>query len=342
MYILLSGAKKNAGDFLIFDRAKALLEEHLDEEFITFPRWEALDDKLDVVNKSKGIIICGGPGYGNTFYPIIYRLTSPLSKLKVPIIPMGLGYSGTPTNIEEFTFTKDSLETIKYIHSQISNSCVRDVLTKKLLENNSVKNVILSGCPAWYSLEDIDKEFVPPKEVKKIVFTTPAKIKYAFQTIRAMSLIRRKFPKAEVLCSFHRGLTKDKYTKRRSSYTYQVIAAWARLLRFKVQDFAYGAEGIEVYREYDLHVGYRVHSHIYFLSIRKPTILLQEDGRGKGLSLTINSSFDVSAYEAGTIQKLRRSLRRVLGNDFDEYYTIIDFMKETYQKGMIPFLNSLK
>ena len=143
MYILLSGAKKNAGDFLIYNRARALLEEHVKGEFTTFFRWESLEEKLDIVNKSKGVIICGGPGYNRLFYPGIYKLTDPLDKLEVPVIPMGLGYSGIPTNIEEFQFTEESLEAIKYIHSKIDRSAVRDVLTQQVLKNISEKNTAL-------------------------------------------------------------------------------------------------------------------------------------------------------------------------------------------------------
>ncbi len=342
MYILLSGAKKNAGDFLIFNRAKALLEEHLDEEFTTFFRWEELDDKLDIVNDSKGVIICGGPGYNYRFYPAIYRLTNPLEKLEVPVYPMGLGYSGIPINTDDFVFSEQSLEAINHIHSQIEYSSVRDVLTQNLLKRFNINNVVLSGCPAWHSLGDIDKDFTPPEEIKKIVFTTPAKIKFAYQTFRIMSLIKRKFPKAEVLCSFHRGIKRDQYTKRRMSYTYHGIAAYAKMLGFKVQDFSYDSERIDIYKEFDLHFGYRVHSHIYFLSLKKPSILLHEDGRGKGLSLTLNSSLDVSAYESGAVRKLKKSINSVIENDFEDYYSMTDFMRETYYKTMVPFIENLR
>lgn len=40
---------------------------------------------------------------------------------------------------------------------------------------------------------------------------------------------------------------------------------------------------IDQYSKSDLHVGYRVHAHILASSISKPSILIAEDGRGKGL-----------------------------------------------------------
>lgn len=342
MYILLSGAKKNAGDFLIFNRAKSLLEEHLDEDFTVLKRWEKLDDKLDLVNSSRGIIICGGPGYGSNFYRGTYPLTEPLEKLEVPVIPLGLGWGGTPINMDEFQFTETSLNAINYIHSKIEVSSVRDTLTQKLLARYNVNNVVLSGCPAWYSIPDIDKEFIPPREIKKIVITTPAKIVYASQTLRLFNLIKRMFPKAEVLCSFHRGIKRDKYTKRRYSYTYRFIATYAKILGFNIQDVSYGSDKIEKYREFDLHVGYRVHSHIYFLSIRKPSFLLQEDGRGKGLSLTLKNELDVSAYDPKVIKNLKASIKKSLENEFEDFFGFINFMRENYYKVMVPFIEKLK
>ncbi len=342
MYILLSGAKKNAGDFLIFNRAKSLLEEHLDEDFTVLKRWEKLDDKLDLVNSSRGIIICGGPGYSSYFYRGLYPLTEPLEKLEVPVIPLGLGWGGKPTNMDEFQFSEKSLKAIKYIHSKIEVSSVRDVLTLKLLARYNLNNVVLSGCPAWYSIPDIDKEFIPPREIKKIVITTPAQIGYAYQVLRVFRLIKRIFPKAEVLCSFHRGIKRDQYTKRRYSYTYRFIAGYAKSLGFKVHDISYGVDGMEDYREFNLHVGYRVHSHIYFLSIKKPSFLLQEDGRGKGLSLTLKNELDVSAYEPRAIKNLKTNIKRSLENEFEDFFEFINFMRENYYKAMVPFIEKLK
>ena len=149
------------------------------------------------------------------------------------------------------------------------------------------------------------------------MITTPAQIEYTYQIIRILNLIKRMFPKAEVLCSFHRGIKRDQYTKRRYSYTYSFIATYAKILGFKVHDLSYSAGGIEYYREFDLHVGYRVHSHIYFLSIRKPSFLLHEDGRGKGLSLTLNNKLDVSAYEPKVIKNLKTNLKISLENEFE-------------------------
>ncbi|EAO7496473.1 hypothetical protein AKL48_25425, partial [Salmonella enterica] len=101
MYTLLYGAKKNVGDFLILDRAIKLLKEHKpSEELHLVKRWLPIDEHLEVINKSKAIILCGGPAYQKDFYPGIYPLTKNLIDIKVPIVPFGLGWFSEYSNQE--------------------------------------------------------------------------------------------------------------------------------------------------------------------------------------------------------------------------------------------------
>ena len=65
---------------------------------------------------------------------------------------------------------------------------------------------------------------------------------------------------------------------------------------YEVVDTSYDLERIRFYDECDLHVGYRVHSHLYFLSQRRPSFLLHEDGRGRGMSSALNV-VGVDAFE---------------------------------------------
>ena len=44
---------------------------------------------------------------------------------------------------------------------------------------------------------------------------------------------------------------------------------------------------IDLYSNCDLHIGYRVHAHVFMTSIKKPSILIKEDGRGEGMSEVI-------------------------------------------------------
>jgi hypothetical protein len=82
----------------------------------------------------------------------------------------------------------------------------------------------------------------------------------------------------------------------------------------------------------DLHVGYRVHTNIYFLSHRKPSILIAEDSRGKGLLDTLGGVGVVGYdYNSKFKHKLNNIFNRVLKNKkmrFGIYKKINQYIKK--------------
>jgi len=96
MIVLLTGAKKNVGDFLIADRAKKLFSQFVDKDIVELDRTLSLDGELEIINNSRGLVLCGGPAYAERMFPGIYPLVSNLDDIKVPIIPFGLGWNGRP------------------------------------------------------------------------------------------------------------------------------------------------------------------------------------------------------------------------------------------------------
>lgn len=76
MIVLLSGAKKNIGDFLITHRARTLLEHVLGEPILWMPNWETLDDREDEIAEARAVVVAGGPGYRPAMYGGVYPLFS--------------------------------------------------------------------------------------------------------------------------------------------------------------------------------------------------------------------------------------------------------------------------
>ena len=291
-YVLLVGAMKNFGDFLIVDRAKKLLRAHKPGvEFLELPRWEPINSHLEEVNTAKAIILCGGPAYQPKLYPKIYPLVEDLDSLNVPIIPFGLGwyeFPGDDISWKNFLFTDSSLKLLRKIHSNCAFSSCRDYLTKELLVRNGFKNVLMTGDPAWYDLEFMGKEFVPLQEIKRIGFSLPQRYLYHNQSVMAAEILKKLFPRAKLVCSFHRGISADQYTTIKEARRLQRLKETLESICDEVVDLSYDlARGGNVYRKCDLHVGYRLHAHILFLSQRKPSFLLEEDGRGRGFSEAI-------------------------------------------------------
>ncbi len=289
-YVLLSGAKKNIGDFLILDRAKKLLRQFRPEhELITLNGWEPLDDRLDEVNGSDALIFCGGPNISKTFYPGVYPLTKNLNKIKAPKVVLGGGWNeipGTKRQLNTYSFTASSrrvLESCRMI------SC-RDNQTIKVLEKNGLKGV-MTGCPVWYDLNYINKAFEKRASINKVVFTIPQfhtmPRLYDEQCIEVMRVVKELFSDAKLYCSFHRGLKSDEFTFVEEEPRLLAVKDVATELGYEIVDAGYDLSKISFYEDCDLHVGYRLHGHIDFLSQRKPSVLLNVDARGKGFGETI-------------------------------------------------------
>ena len=289
MYTLLYSALKNMGDFLIYERTKELLRKHkgMQDYVEIHGRRESLGTHLDRVNATKAVIICGGPGTVWNMYPGKYQLATNLDDIKVPIIIMGTGWFGVPgddATLAQYGFNASTMRLFQRATANGRMIGVRDHLTERALTNNGISNVLMTGCPSWYDLDHLDGEFHAPNPVKTVVFTPPARRIFSDQAVEVMRVLRRLFPDARLFCSFHRGLAQDEQTPEREAQWLGELAQRAGDLGYEVVDASYGLENALFYEDCDLHVGYRVHGHLYFLAKRKPSFLVQEDGRGRGAS----------------------------------------------------------
>ncbi len=285
-YTLIKRAKKNVGDFLIWERAKELIGKFTGErEFLVLEGWKSLSNRLAEINKTKAVIICGGPGYQKDFYPRVYPFLRHIHRINVPIIPFGLGWGGEPMHrAEKFSFNDSSESILRYIHKRCSATSCRDVITKDILDRYGFRNAVMTGDPAWYDLESIGRSFETPENIDRIVVTPPARDAFYKQAITLMRRLRNVFRASRFFLVFHRGIKSDKYTSKGEAMYLQKLKRKAEEMNYVTVNAAYDTSRIRFYKKCDLHVGYRVHGHTYFLSIRKPSFLLQEDGRGLGLS----------------------------------------------------------
>ncbi|MBN1523565.1 MAG: polysaccharide pyruvyl transferase family protein [Spirochaetales bacterium] len=299
-YIGLTGAKKNIGDFLITQRCIELLTKFKpDYDIKIFNHWETLENNLDIVNNSKAIIIFGGPGYQYNMYPNIYKLLHNLDNISVPIIPLGLGWKGVPGDyqtLSHYNFSYLSKKLLNKMSKEHRALSCRDYYTHSVLNRNGIQNVIMTGCPVWYDLKSIGTKITIPKKFNKIVFTPAQNKIFRNQSIAIIKLLKRIFPDAQLYCSFHRGInTTDNFTTRSDIKNNHIIMHTAEKIGYSIVDAAYNLKNIAFYDECELHVGYRVHGHLYFLSKRKPSFLIHEDGRGRGVSESLNL-FGIDAF----------------------------------------------
>jgi len=340
MIVVLTGAQKNAGDYLIGDRAKKLLHKYVDKDIVEFSRFEELGDKLEIVNSSKALFLCGGPAYSSNVYPAIYPLVADLTKIKVPIIPFGVGWCGKPMHTpDNFSFTEESIFFLQSIHKKIKNSSCRDVITEKILHNHGLDNVIMTGCPVWYDLDCIGKKYKPPSEVKRVVVSTPDDPRLVFQFLKLVRLVKWTFNSAEINVVFHRGIYPDHATSLKSSLIYILMALVSKLFGTKVKDVSYGIEKMDFYNDCDFHIGYRVHAHLLFLSKRKPSLLINEDGRGLGMV----KSMDLPIFnrdDKNINKKIEIQLDMLIKENFSSFNSVFQYIDKNFNE-MKRFLNNI-
>ncbi len=311
MIALLSGAKKNIGDFIITDRARALLERVVGDEIHWMPNWETLDGREDEVASARAVVVAGGPGYRPGMYGRVYPLFSDpqtLARLGVQVRFLGLGWKGEPGDSFDLAHYRFSTRTLGLVRSLEDRArfSARDHLSAEVLRRNEI-DCVMTGCPVWYDLDSLGTPLRVPTNVRRLVFTPPEQSMFHEQSRRLLRELRGLLPDAEIVVSFHRGIEADEHTGKDAAEKLKDYASFARGLGCRIEDVSYDLSRIAFYDESDLHVGYRLHGHLYFVSKRRPSILLEEDGRGRGATEALGSP-GVRAWDLTWSSRLTRAL----------------------------------
>lgn len=333
----LTGAFRNAGDYLIGHRARNLLRAHVAAEVIDVNRREITDSHYELFNSARAVLLTGGPAYQEKVFPAVYNLD--LARIKVPVLAYGLGWKGKLGQAPaDFRFTADATEFVMHIHSDKTRfSSARDHLTVRMLAANGVDNVAMTGCPAWYDESKLgnDFEFNPNPEV--VVFSMPAVPQAQVPAILAK--LAKTFPRAKRYLSFQAGYTST-HSKKSAEYT-----RWNRqmvmrglLHGFKPIEFAGNFAKFEQFMAtVDFHIGYRVHSHIFCLSQRKGSMLIAEDSRGVG-QVAAMGGVAISAHD--DVSLVIDGIDQFLATEGAAVQTAVETMRLTHAE-MLRFLGQL-
>jgi hypothetical protein len=289
MIIAVCGAYRNAGDHLIGARGRALLAKFVDPEVVTVDRRAIGPEAYDLFNRARAVVLCGGPAYQAEIYPKVYPIER--EKVTSKIVPFGLGWkagSGRPP--AKFKFNPVALDFIKDVHSAIPISSARDPLTVEVLNLNGVSNVSMTGCPVWYDLDYLDKAYAFKGEPKRIALSMPALMQPGVKELT--DWLTRRFPKATKIATFHHGVIPNWEPRGRSTgMDFVKFSAWAMTKGWRISSLASNLDKMEqLYDSVDLHIGYRVHAHLFCMSHRIPSILVNEDARGVGQAQALGAA----------------------------------------------------
>lgn len=348
----------NVGDLMITESCIKLIR-HLCERgepilFYTLFRRENLNNHLNIINNTRGIIL---PGFAirENMYNRVYRLTDNLDDITVPFIPIGAGECTTSGRIDEIIKKKYNDQTINFLKYVCDHSppyatvtaCIgcRDPLVKKQLVTNGVIKCKMVGDCVWYDIDMLGKPLKYDGTIKKVVFTEPHSSIYIKQGFEIIKTICYLFPNATKIYSQH----------SKENSTIKKFEKFAKESGFEIYKCSHDSKKLEFYKECDLHIGYRLHGYIAFLRNRIPAILFMEDGRGIGMSQGLKSVGCLPAFIDSSLinnpeqsnervpdmelsRKLEDCIKHHLGNDFKDYNEVIEIIDKTYKASMKPFI----
>lgn len=306
MYLLLHRALRNAGDFLILERARRLFQWARPGAAVSEGKaWIPLAKQFSEreLARFKAVIICGGPGFQPDLYPRLY----PLAELESmpPIVLLALGSSvlpGTDRQMRDFHFAPTTHRFLSRIVASGVPLGTRDALTAGLVRQAGFQEILMTGDPVWYDLDAMAAPIRRPESIASIAFTPPANPAYFAQALELLKALERDRPGTKVRIVHHRGV----------QLPFQSLA---RRKGWESTDITGSATGFATYDEVDIHVGYRVHAHLYCLSHGIPSYLVAEDSRGRGVHATLGElgalGFDPAGSDRTTLLAALRLLPRL-------------------------------
>jgi hypothetical protein len=357
MYVITTPPTKNVGDHLITRSAKEIIKQVKgDVEILEYSMQDDLSNELEKINNCKAIIV---PSFAirEPIHPETFRFVPDMSKIKIPIFPLGMSWKGFPGDYETantFKLQNTTVKFLSYISKQVPKILCRDHLTCHILKNHGINNFVMGGDPAWYDFPSLGKPMKRPEEIKSLVFTTPHAGWFNEQAKNILDMLSETFPNARKICSIHGGNGVEDVG----------VGQYAESIGFETIDVSNHLEQIDYYETMDLHVGYRLHGHISFLRKRIPSILLNEDSRGCGFSYSVGvGGFDAFNRLHGFKQKwhfaTHRGRERIMAADeklpervktylkeetesrFRKFVGVAELIDDTYEKVMKPYVESI-
>lgn len=290
---------KNIGDHLISHSTINAIK-HLKGDDVTIDsvwRAAAWNDVKEKVESADAVIFAGFAirrNMGTVEYPFLQDVM----KLDIPI---GVMSSGTSLNLvknKSGIYSQISEQTRAMLSALTKKALfftTRGYLTQEFCQGSGFESQF-SGDIAFFDKRFENRIFESGREIRKIAISDPH---HAAVFLRPFKLllerVRSIFPKAEISLVLH-GVNPD-------------VEAYCKSAGVKVEPiYENRSSGLDIYDEYDLHVGFRVHAHVSALVRRKYSYLLEQDGRGFDYGLTLERKISVSSFvhqeDVGIVDKL--------------------------------------
>jgi hypothetical protein len=288
-YVLVSTYPKegsrNIGDKLI-EQSTASAIRCFDPEAEITTVWRAAtwESVRDVISSADHVVFACLAIRKNM--QIIYPYLSDILDLRIPISVIAAGTSLQVASQDMFNqgFTENDLELLQRVSNVARIFTTRGALTQAFCNYHKLSKATFSGDVAFLDPRYESRQFKKLERVERIVISDPHHGEVYVPVFRALvARLQNLFPTAQIECVLH-GVNPS-------------IETVCLEMGLAVHPIHLNPEnGLDIYENYDLHVGFRVHGHVSALKRRLPSYLLEQDGRGTDYGLSFSRKMTVPCY----------------------------------------------
>lgn len=323
-YLVLTGEKNNFGDFLIAKGVKNIFKNFITKDIkVIFHNRHSSLIKNQILEFDK-IILAGGPFFKRQLLINNLSLRKPEPFLD-KLILFGGGWKpsiGDEIDRLDYKYDKRSLKILENINTPLGT---RDFDTLFNLSQNGIKNAYYSGCPAWFAKNNISD---------KITFNEIPKHPICLCTAPQSDYLQSEFRKLLLLLTQKGYQVKAAFNKGFETFEQKYTKEWIlENLNIKSYDTSGPKVFPEIIKECNMHIGFRVHSHIYSLISFIPSLLIPEDGRG----FSINRLFGFSK-----LHSFKRVMNEIIINDNLINEIEDSIFNESISENSYKYMNTMK
>lgn len=283
----------NAGDGFILKAVMKLLEpyqcEHIFSSRVTLSQKD-----INKINSTRMLVLAGANQLNDNFSVIPGFNCTDLEQIKVPIVPMGIGINGEEGKNDGMSDETRSI--MAFIHRRSKWSSWRCPLTMDYLHKNLPEmsdHFLLTGCPVMFLGEPGEHVPLSEHQPRTVVVTTTTRGKFWQRETQTIDFVHKTFPDARKILSQHQAPRDVKIRKRikgllkgnlEQLHTPVALSGYAKRRGFEIFHSGDAEDFLNLYRDADLHIGSRLHAHLFCLSLRKSSFVTYVDERMAGFS----------------------------------------------------------
>lgn len=280
----------NSGDAMIEDAVRRIL---VAQQFALFPLLKPLThDQIREINATDCAVICGTNLYQKIFACNLDIGT--MKKIRVPIIPLGIGSSAPINEIPKMTWWQR--RTVRFLHTRCKMGSVRDPASLRFLRSIGVTNVALTGCPVLF-------HGLKPPNFDRSGSGLTLSIRARLLHTKGDRLWETEEKALDDLCKRYAPLL-----VLQSPYDLESAKTLSKKFGLQISyDSAWQAPSyIKIAQEQRASVGFRLHYGMLSLSYGKPAYLIAHDSRSASFCDLMNLSYyDIRTLD---IQGLSKTL----------------------------------